>query len=368
MNTAGWLGGYARRASGAAAFSIACPLVLILGALLESQAPTMYYELVQEDGPLEWATFWAFVLAAALAARAAVPAGGAWRLVYLGGFALGCLLVALEEISWGQRLFSFRPPELFLSRNYQQELNLHNLAGSDLRRAALQALLLGFGVLLPLAGRLGPTARWLSHRQIPVPAVILAPGFLLAATLYEWYPWHNTGEWVECLAGLGFLAAGWDVARREAASGFGAVGVLLAALALGSATPALVPADAALERRELAGTEVRALAADFAARRLRSRCGVHKRVHTFVREYGARRLDAGEYRNLADPDGSHETRRAWFLDPWNQPYWIRDECDGARAERIAYVYSFGPDRRRDSSARGIGGDDVGAYVAAPAGR
>lgn len=36
------------------------------------------------------------------------------------------LFFALEEISWGQRIFDVVPPELFLNYNYQRETNIHN--------------------------------------------------------------------------------------------------------------------------------------------------------------------------------------------------------------------------------------------------
>lgn len=36
------------------------------------------------------------------------------------------LIFALEEISWGQRIFGIESPEFFLEHNYQQETNIHN--------------------------------------------------------------------------------------------------------------------------------------------------------------------------------------------------------------------------------------------------
>lgn len=43
----------------------------------------------------------------------------------LGGFVL--FFGAGEEISWGQRIFKIRSPELFEKHNHQGEINLHNL-------------------------------------------------------------------------------------------------------------------------------------------------------------------------------------------------------------------------------------------------
>ncbi|MEL6488969.1 MAG: hypothetical protein AAFQ95_03310 [Cyanobacteria bacterium J06621_3] len=39
----------------------------------------------------------------------------------------GTFLVGMEELSWGQRLLGFEPPEFWLENNAQAEFNLHNL-------------------------------------------------------------------------------------------------------------------------------------------------------------------------------------------------------------------------------------------------
>ena len=58
--------------------------------------------------------------------------------------------------------------------------------------------------------------------------------------------------------------------------------------------------------------------------------------------------------------GLPEVRADFFIDPWNSPYWIRHKCKDKR--RRVFVYSFGPNRRRDSTAWEILGDDIGAMI------
>ncbi len=104
-----------------------------------------YIYSVQEDGSLEWATFWAFLLAfltAMVAARRQVRQTGRlpW---FLAGVGLFCFVVAMEEISWGQRILDYRPPVYFLEHNFQQELNVHNLQSWALQRLALETVILG---------------------------------------------------------------------------------------------------------------------------------------------------------------------------------------------------------------------------------
>ena len=130
---------------------------LLLGLLgtfawLEAVYPNAYYRSVQEDQALEWASFWSFFVAGGVFAVAA------WRQRrttgalpwFVAGLALFCVVVAMEEISWGQRVFGHRPPDYFLAENFQQELNHHNIASTDIRLATFRGIIIGYGVVLPL--------------------------------------------------------------------------------------------------------------------------------------------------------------------------------------------------------------------------
>jgi len=337
-------------------FSALVCVALLCGWALEQQAPSQFYRLAQEDGPLEWATFWAFLLAglAALRLLRQTPSSALAR-SYAVVLGMGCLLVAFEEISWGQRVFAYAPPPLFLAENFQQEANLHNLAPTQLRQAAL-LLLLGFGVLWPLIGRAAGFARWLHTRAVMLPSLTAMPGFILAAALYLLYPWEFTGEWVELCAGVGMLLSLAPMGDERRALRRVSGGLLLTGV-LAALTPALVPALDDPERLAAAQQEVAALAEDFRTKRLRSRCGVHKRIYTFVEEYGARRMESGAFWASAAPD----QRRRFYLDPWHMPYWVRHRCAGGADEEIL-VYSFGPNRSRDSTASVLRADDIGQFV------
>lgn len=344
-------------------FSLCALLVCLSAAVLEHHAPTVYYQLVQEDGPLEWATFWGFLLAGGLwLTRLRGGFSSGWRSLYLLCLGAGCLLLAMEEISWGQRLFGYLPPEVFLTDNFQQEFNLHNFADTTTRQLLLGALLVGFGVLWPLSGRWRLLRNWLNARYLEVFPLAAAPGFLLAWLVQLQYPWHASGEWVELLAALGFLAAALSIGRtaNPAAEFNREAGYLLLTLALGVLTTALLSGEEQDdELLALAAAETSALARDFEVKRLRSRCGLHKRLYTFVEEYGARGMNDSGYL-LADEKDAPPVRKIHYLDPWNMPYWIRHRCVGDNVS--VFVYSFGPNRRRDSSATAIAFDDVGTYV------
>ncbi|MEM8766928.1 MAG: hypothetical protein AAGE43_05765 [Pseudomonadota bacterium] len=337
---------------------------LAAAALINGLAPGSFEQLSQEDGPIEWLSFYAFAGAALLAVRALFTAGGkqqVWLSLYMSLFALGSALIAGEEISWGQRVLGYQPPEAFLAENFQQELNVHNLAADGVRQAVLLALLAGFGVLFPLLRYFPGLGPWLAER-VPVPGAWIIPGFLALIAVYLTYPWSYSGEWVELGLGLGLLltAAGYgnDVPSR---TGLGAVAI---ALGLALLTPwALTRAGQEVDL-EQAQLEVEALAEDLRTRHYRSRCGVHKRFYTFTQDYGGR-TEGSAFHALEHLD---PTRRDYYLDPWNQPYWLRHRCSKDRQDAVLFVYSFGPNRRRDSTAEQLGGDDVGVRINFPRSR
>ena len=120
---------------------------------------------------------------------------------------------------------------------------------------------------------------------------------------------------------------------------------------------------------DLARTEVIALQTDFEtiaiqnSGRLATSCNVHKRVFSYWEDQRHDSLVNGGYAALMD-GGLPEERAVFFLDPWNAPYWIRDVCPDADegTPRRTFVYSFGPNMKRDSSRTEIAGDDIGVYI------
>lgn len=341
-----------------------------VAATLNAIDADLYYASAQEDELLEWLTFWAFAIAAVVFLRNARDerrerGGLPWFAVGLGLF---CALVALEEISWGQRLFAYRPPDYFLERNFQQEFNLHNVVDTELRKAAMHLVLLGYGVVLSGLSLLRSARHWLARLRVVVSPPALMPAFLAISAIYAWYPLRFTGEWVECAMGFAFIAVaaltGPEAVRPRPrkrllsatlASGVAAV-LTVAGLAL------LLGSDA--DRSARAEREVALLLADFKGPAVRTRCGIHKRLYTFMRQYNQTGLVRGRFAAQVAADGDAE-RASFLLDPWNSPYWVRHKCRSGRA--VAFVYSFGPNRRRDSSEWEVRADDIGEYFVSDSG-
>ncbi len=348
-------------------------LMVITIAVLDRGA---YHRVVQEDGPLEWATVMVLIPAALLAGRATlrgIRSDGPFPW-FLAGLTAFCVFFAGEEISWGQRLMAYQPPEYFLEHNTQQEFNVHNLFKDLIRtRYLLLMILVVYGVALPLVDRYTSRARELLERLgVVVLPVSLVPAFGAVALFLALYPFKYSGEVAECLFALTlFLAIAIRVEPRADFRPAPAL-PLDAALALttglcvavGVAAPPLLGLlihGSDEDRVARAAAEAEALGEDWTTQADRdgespSRCGSHIRVWTWVEKHAHGAFVGGAFHAL---DGD-ETRRRYFLDPWNNPYWLRHVCDGA-VDGIV-LYSFGPDRRRGSTDAGLAGDDVGVDI------
>ena len=351
--------------------------LLAIAAFLFHFAPDAYQRSVQEDEILEWVTFWTFFAAACVHGWAALSSRRQTHRFpwFLSGLGLFCLLVALEEISWGQRLLGYRPPSYFLAENYQQEFNLHNSIADDFRQLGFLLVVAGYGVLLPFARFVPALSRFANTVGIVLPPVVFVPGCAATAILYEVYPWTHSGEWAEAMLGTSMLLIAahqlvefrwpdWERSRWRVVRSLATVWILTVLVGVGTARLQWFFLGADPDRIAVAEIEVAALRSDIAAARTRTRCGIHKRVFTMVEAYGHGHLFSGDFANLQG-EKTPEERTQYFLDPWNSPYWLNHTCSEDRRRRAVFVYSFGPDRKRDSTDWEIAGDDIGAWISRP---
>jgi hypothetical protein len=212
----------------------AFPLVGAALFALASADRGLFAFLAEEDSLLEWTQVVilaaAAVLATLLAARALWEGRRPHALAYFA-VAAGCIFVAGEEVSWGQRILGLQTPETLAEINRQDELTLHNI---DDVRVALKFVLIGLG----LAGFALP---WLLRRRGSpaysfMPPLFMTSAFLVVAaynlTRLVFFPAGFFGterhykvfafsEWPELLLGYvvcGVVALRWRLghARREA--------------------------------------------------------------------------------------------------------------------------------------------------------
>lgn len=367
-----------------ALFAAIIGVLLALGAF----SPQTFYTLMREDFWAEWCTFLAFLTAAILAFDGLMrrSSSNLERLVF-AGLGLFCLFVAGEEISWGQRLFGFTPPEVFLRENYQQEFEIHNvlrvLSDSDIARSRWQVVTLAglYGIL-----SVGVQLRWLP--VVFAPHVLLLPWLASCAAINALYPFHRTGEMAEMLLGLVFAA---DLAMRrhggERLNGARtATAAILVVMAAGAITPVALEHlvyGADPRRAATAREEVELLANDLRRPRTLqvkafSTERFHKRLFTGVKQGYIRFGETSAFLDqelspaeAAEGQGRRD-RHGYFIDPWGQAYWIVHEYRPGETW-CAVIYSLGPNRKRDlqtkdlqnqfeSSGPVVVGDDLGVFI------
>jgi hypothetical protein len=164
----------------------------ILYAVYRSD-PTVYFDLVTEDRFVEWSTFFGQALAAIAAFVTAVLNIRNPKAPRLFFFALTafCVFVALEEISYGQRVFNFPSPHLVEGINSQREFNLHNVPSFllHIRMKYASAIVFSlYGVVLPLLNLIPAVRAFFARIKVVIPPVFLAVGFGLGALADLDYP------------------------------------------------------------------------------------------------------------------------------------------------------------------------------------
>ena len=105
--------------------------IVAYGLILLHHDPRAFSVWIREDGLAEWLTFlellamsvYSFVVSSDVNQTSETRVA---RNVWL---CMGALFLfgAMEEISWGQRIFGIQSPEWFLRHNAQHETNIHNL-------------------------------------------------------------------------------------------------------------------------------------------------------------------------------------------------------------------------------------------------
>ena len=106
------------------------PVMFVICAVLIKLACYGYYKfMVEEDSIIEWLTFLCYFIAFMVSFSISInyyrSKSTLFCLMYML-LSIGLFFIAMEEISWGQRIFNVPTPKFFLNYNYQKEMNIHN--------------------------------------------------------------------------------------------------------------------------------------------------------------------------------------------------------------------------------------------------
>ncbi len=195
------------------ALALLSSLVLWAMVALFLISPQQFSLLAQEDHLVEWLSF-AFCIGAsllfaagALRLRKAGPGLGLARLV-AAALALVLFVIAMEEVSWMQRVIGLETPEEF-SANFQNELNLHNFSTNEVENLYYLGSFALLGFFPFLAAGL-PVARDARVRAL-IPRRPVALSFL-AMTACCWEMWNIIP--IQMIFWISIFLLGVEVARQ----------------------------------------------------------------------------------------------------------------------------------------------------------
>jgi amino acid transporter len=200
----------------------------------------VYSDVIAEDGPVEYGSslLWFAAATLSLATLVLVHLRRAKRpsrvqLVLYLLMILFFIVAGGEEISWGQRLIGYEPPEELLEVNKQREANLHNIGSISIYANTFFLLTLGVFVIAPiLLARSRRLRDFTERHQLPVVdpratqvyLIVLAVWVFLGArfgtlgfhpfSLWDHYT-QMDDEVFELGAAYAFASLSvWDLARR----------------------------------------------------------------------------------------------------------------------------------------------------------
>lgn len=202
---------------------------VMLIAMLKLASPWWYMVLNREDGVVEWMTAAVYLVAAGFAASLVLSFRRRKENMYAllcAGLGIGMVFIAMEEISWGQRLFGIATPDFVESINMQGEVTLHNVRGFPVHEAYIAVGLYGAFARTIATLLLGGRHPKLVSLVTPPPALFLyffVPFLLYAYYQFIWYtelvPYGL--EWGEYWTERGGFLSGDDQESIELLLSFG---------------------------------------------------------------------------------------------------------------------------------------------------
>jgi hypothetical protein len=148
---------------------------------------SVFKAVTGEDGAIEWLQFAGYAAAAVLGlaiARRLLQRGDRLVAAAYVLFVVACVVIAGEEISWGQRVFGFGTPEELNALNKQNETTIHNI-GPVQQTFNVGLVVAGlYGWLVPLLLYARPRRASLGPRSR-----LLVPPLFLTACFFVVFGW-----------------------------------------------------------------------------------------------------------------------------------------------------------------------------------
>jgi len=193
-----------------------CAVIFTFISVLQNYSQ-LYRHLYTEDLWGEYATFTCFLLAS-LAVACSIGINPDFRRAGYVLMCLGLFFIAMEEISWGQRLLGINAPRLFAQYNSQEEINIHNLVmlGDNYLRSLCNFAIIVWVFLLPILIVIFRKVKgFVDHAGIPIVPVKLMVYFLFALVVLNFDFFDENEEICELLFGFSFIMLAADILHQS---------------------------------------------------------------------------------------------------------------------------------------------------------
>ena len=173
-------------------------------------SPVNYTFLISEDYIAEYGTSVSFGLAGIILLVLSTLRGPKVRRVIWMLIGVVALVIAAEEISWGQRIFSVDTPGILSQHNIQKEITLHNLAVFNTVNQALHTIVSYLILMYLVFSMIVLTSmprleKMFTASGLPLIHLRLIPVFLLAPYFFIFNPTVNAAEFGELFLGVAVL-------------------------------------------------------------------------------------------------------------------------------------------------------------------
>jgi len=159
--------------------------IFLFFVFLKTFYPSFYDYSVQEDKVVENLQFLIFFITSIIFFAKALRTRKANKLFAIFCFfASVCLFfIAMEEISWGQRIFKFGTPQKIEEKNFQDEFTFHNLSAFH---KILHFVYIGIGIIGGTAWMIIPRKIFKKNKFLKqfIPGWYLTFYFILVAFVY----------------------------------------------------------------------------------------------------------------------------------------------------------------------------------------
>src|SRR3989338_1822119 len=182
--------------------------MLFAGILfLHYNRPVLYMGLILEDYWGEYATFVCYMLASLLLGWAMLKNKDLQK-PGMALLAVTMFVIAMEEISWGQRILNIETPYVVTKLNYQSELTIHNMIDNAIPIEDLFFIAVAIWIfLVPVAVHIWrPLKIHMTKWGMPLVSTTEYPFFLISLFLFAFRPTIKSDEVKEVLLAIAFVS------------------------------------------------------------------------------------------------------------------------------------------------------------------